>query len=90
MSPQWSLAFLLAAACGSATATYSELKTRAAFDLKCDRANLKVTPLGDDVAGVEGCGQRATYVESCSDPRGNIYRNCSWVMDSSRRPAPTN
>jgi hypothetical protein len=77
---------LLLAACGGGSATYSELKTRASFDMKCERANLKVTPLGDDVAGVQGCGQQATYVERCMTQYPGAYRSCSWVMDAARGP----
>jgi len=52
------------------TARLDELKTRAAFDLKCSAGDLVVTDLTNyqeanpymRMAGVEGCGQRATYI----------------------------
>jgi hypothetical protein len=81
MRSLWIAVLLLATACATTSATYSELKTRAAFDLKCDRSNLTVTPLSADVAGVSGCGQQATYVERCE------RRRCSWVVDNPRSPA---
>jgi hypothetical protein len=43
------------------------VRSRAAFDLKCDQAQLTVTPLSDEMMstatyGVQGCDKRATYV----------------------------
>ena len=49
-----------------------ELRKRAAFDLSCAEDKLALTPLGDSTRGVEGCGQKATY----------IYANMSWVMNT--------
>jgi hypothetical protein len=34
---------------------------RAAFELDCPQAQLRVVDLGADVVGVEGCGKRAVY-----------------------------
>jgi hypothetical protein len=58
-----------------------ELKTRAAFDLKCDASALKVTDLTTNkdhpymrIAGVDGCGQRATYA-------WDVQRS-TWFMDA--------
>ena len=50
----------------------ADIRTRAAFEMKCDASALKLTPLAQDrqspefVAqyGVEGCGQRVVYVEA--------------------------
>ena len=54
------------------TKRIDELRTRAAFDLSCAAAQLKVTCLKEDsgpwggsrcvTAGVFGCDQKATYV----------------------------
>jgi hypothetical protein len=75
-------------ACGQSVATYGQLRDRASFDLSCDKAKLEVVSLGDDVAGVRGCGQRATYVERCTGAQGNPERTCTWVMDSGKKQPP--
>src|SRR5690606_27736652 len=68
------IAALLLAGCRTQTQVNSarsdELKSRAAFDLKCSASELTVTDLTNykdstpymRMAGVEGCGQRATYI----------------------------
>lgn len=77
--------FLALSACGAGEST---LRTRAAFDLKCDEAKLQVTDLGGGgltgggTKGVRGCGREATYVYS---PNGN-----TWVLNSDSTPATTN
>ena len=38
------------------------IEPRAAFDLGCDAAQLKLLVLDERSIGVEGCGRRATYV----------------------------
>jgi len=55
----------------------SQLKTRAAFDLDCQKAELQVVDLGGMTRGVTGCGRKATYIWACS-PGGP----CNWVMNS--------
>jgi hypothetical protein len=91
---------VVACAGGGGAATYAELRARAAFDLNCNRKQLQLVPLADNVAGVRGCGQQATYVESCfaggytSTFGGAVAtdKECKWVMDASRgagRPAST-
>ena len=63
----------LVAACGVSNAErHDTLRTRAAFDLKCPAESLQITDLGNNsekvgekrvtTAGVDGCGQRRTYV----------------------------
>ena len=59
----------LTAGCGGSV---SDLRARAAFDLKCQDDQLVVTDLGSNSKGVEGCGRRATYVWS---PQQN------WMMN---------
>lgn len=47
----------------SATQAYGDsLRSRAAFDLQCPRTELRVSELDMSTAGVEGCGQRGTYI----------------------------
>jgi hypothetical protein len=58
------------AACGITDAErHGTLRTRAAFDLKCNADALKITDLTNNgdmgrvtSAGVDGCGQRVTYI----------------------------
>jgi hypothetical protein len=50
------------AACPAVQRHEDTLRTRAAFDLQCPAAQLKLKQLDSEVAGVEGCGQRATYL----------------------------
>jgi len=38
------------------------LRSRAAFDLQCPQTELNVSELDMSTAGVEGCGQRGTYI----------------------------
>jgi hypothetical protein len=40
------------------------IEPRAAFDLGCDAAQLKLLVLDERSIGVEGCGRRATYVST--------------------------
>jgi len=61
---------------------YENLRTRAAFDMNCDRAAVELTPLDDNTVGVRACGERATYVgHMCT---GEFYTSsCTWVMNNS-------
>jgi hypothetical protein len=52
----------------------AELVKRAAFDLSCPEASLRVVPLGDALRGVEGCDKKATYV---FDQQQHV-----WVMNN--------
>jgi hypothetical protein len=78
-------------ACGAATD--DQLKTRAAFDLNCPAAQVNVVELDSSTRGVTGCGQRATYIESCDAPSNNMARSCTWVLNNANQrptaPAPT-
>jgi hypothetical protein len=69
-------AFGILAGC---TATESQLRSRAAFDLQCDAKSLQIVKIDSRTRGVRGCGQQATYVESCSGPNGS---NCTWVLNN--------
>jgi len=50
------------AACPAVQRHEDTLRTRAAFDLQCPAGQLKLKALDHNIAGVEGCGQRGTYV----------------------------
>ena len=52
----------------------AQLPKRAAFDLSCSESALVLTDLGHDTAGVEGCGQKATYVFD--------VRHYQWFMNT--------
>ncbi len=62
--------------------TRASVKQRAAFDLKCPAASLKLTPLteetlqGADSYGVDGCDQRAVYIRHASQ-NGEV-----WVLNT--------
>jgi hypothetical protein len=77
------LALLLALA-GAGCATTREAEThpliqRATFDLDCPREKLSWRKFDDQTIGVKGCGQKATYIESCSGEGWN--HNCVWVRN---------
>lgn len=69
---------LLLSGCGG---WKERLMNRASFDLSCPRGEIHAELLSDGVAGVTGCGQRATYVDQCG---GYMNLNCNWVLNSSR------
>ena len=73
------------AACVSACgATEDQLRTRAAFDMKCTDAPLQVVEIDDRTRGVIGCGQRNTYVESCTRYGQTTGKTgCTWVLNGS-------
>jgi hypothetical protein len=50
------------------------LRARASFDMRCPVAELHVTDLGPSTAGVDGCGQRGTYIFSSAAG--------AWVLNS--------
>ncbi len=57
---------------------------RAAFQLDCDRAELRWTKLSKKAWGVSGCGQRATFVEECVaaayDGKSTLLE-CTWKLE---------
>ena len=72
-------------ALGCAGATDDQLRTRAAFDLKCDAAAIQIIPIDDRTRGVRGCDQQGTYVESCDGPKQNAGTSCTWVLNTDSR-----
>jgi hypothetical protein len=68
-------------ACG---ATEEQLRTRAAFDMQCSEQDLRVVWLDERTAGVRGCGQQGTYVETCP----NLNKtDCTWVLNTDSQSA---
>ena len=61
-------------------ASEEQLRSRAAFDLKCPQGQLEITEIDDRTRGVRGCDGQATYVESCTAP--DRSSGCTWVMNS--------
>ena len=55
---------------------HDRLIPRAAFDLQCPESEIQARLLSDHVAGVVGCGKRATYNDVC---RG--LGACQWVLN---------
>jgi hypothetical protein len=43
----------------------SAVMQRAPFDLSCEANEISLNPLGSDVFGVTGCGQKVTYACIC-------------------------
>lgn len=80
-----SLIFLPMATMGaSCGAQQSDLTRRASFDLNCPEAQLQTVDLGSGTQGVEGCGQKATYVEKCDGQPGHFGTTCGWVLNGKR------
>jgi hypothetical protein len=71
------------AAVGCGGASVEQLRTRAAFDLQCPESSITLVHLDERTQGVTGCGQRATYVESCTmmDGYGGKH-DCTWVLNT--------
>jgi len=65
-----SLVFL---ACGP---SIGSVAPQAAFDLDCPEEEVEVVPISEGVVGVNGCGQRATYVRT-----GNGI-GANWILSS--------
>lgn len=85
MKTMWAVVGLLAVGCSAAAASDDQLRTRAAFDLKCDAAEVKILKLDDQTRGVQACGQQATYVEKCDGPKQNLETSCTWVLNTETR-----
>ena len=64
-------------ACAPA-ASDGALRDRASFDLNCAKSKLQIVDIDPDTRGVRGCGQRATYVQRCS--QGGF--DCTWVLNN--------
>lgn len=79
---------LLAASLGACVhATDGKLLSRASYDMHCPQAQLRITKLDSRTRGVEGCGQQATYVESCDGDRSSMTTKCTWVLNTDSLPA---
>jgi hypothetical protein len=73
---------VMLSACG---ATDDQLRARAAFDLDCPGDHLTLVQIDDRTQGVKGCGQKATYVESCGAHSGYGKTDCTWVLNTDSR-----
>jgi hypothetical protein len=76
------LVSFLVAACHCAPspqhASMQQLQNRAAYDLACPVQWMRVHHLDGRTKGVEGCGNRVTYVEHCEATKD---ARCTWVLD---------
>lgn len=66
-------------ACG---AELDELRTRAAIDLRCPEAQVRIRHIGTSSKAVYGCNRHAVYNESCTGQRGSLTTTCSWSLNS--------
>jgi hypothetical protein len=82
------IATAMTLSCG---ATEDQLRARAAYDLSCSESKLDIVEIDERTRGVKGCGQRATYVESCERVGDyGVKRDCTWVLNSdTKRGAKT-
>jgi hypothetical protein len=90
MRPPLLACILAVSACTPAGAPENEgddLKTRAAFELGCPKAEIKVVTLDARTKGVTGCGMKAVYVEHCQRPGAPLDEECTWVNNTSARAA---
>jgi hypothetical protein len=76
---------ILALAAGCGGASDNQLRTRAAFDMRCGRDDIQIVALDSRTRGVTGCGQQETYVESCDAPPTAMVRTCTWVLNTDSR-----
>jgi S1-C subfamily serine protease len=65
-----------------------KVRARAAADFGCEKEEVHTKTLDSRTRVATGCGQTATYVESCEQCLGDPRCNCTWVLNS-RRGAPT-
>jgi hypothetical protein len=68
-----------ATGCG---ATDDQLRTRAAFDFKCNASQVQIVEIDDQTRGVRACDQQGTYVERCDYPIGTLNRHCTWILNT--------
>jgi hypothetical protein len=70
-------------------ASMETLHQRAAFELECPPAQIRTMQIDDRTVLVQGCDQRATYVETC-ERSGQYNENgeCHWVLDHKRESRP--
>lgn len=67
---------------GCEDSSEEQLRARSAFDLQCPQKSIRIRYIDDRTAGVIGCGQRMTYVESCERPNSALDRECTWILNS--------
>lgn len=77
-----SLSFVLAGcSLNSETTRVNTVTDRAAFDLSCERNNVRVVKISDNSYGAAGCGSKVTYLlDSCSGSDGES--GCKVHLDS--------
>jgi hypothetical protein len=85
------VAAALLVGCTNGAATWAQLRKRASFDLDCPLSSVKIYEIDNRTAGVNGCGQRATYVETCESHQygsGMTSRDhCTWVLNGDAKSA---
>src|SRR5262245_22027502 len=67
------------------------LRKRGSFDLRCDEDKLHVTQFDSRSYGVEGCGRRTTYSNSCPDRNWQdplSQGRCTWVQTGTTSSDP--
>ena len=80
------IAILVAVSVGCG-ATRDQLVRRASYDMSCPETQIQVYEIDNRTRGVQGCGQRATYIESCTDP-ARASNTCTWVLNSDANRGP--
>jgi hypothetical protein len=66
-------------------ASMETLNRRAAFELDCPPDQIRVVQIDDRTVLVQGCAQRATYVETCErSGQHNEFGECHWLLDHKR------
>ena len=71
------------------------VKTRASVDFECPESEIQTNTLDSRTRVARGCGQTATYVETCEaciDQAAQVLAhvnkvdrcNCTWVLDAHR------
>lgn len=96
------LVFVAAGCTASKEQLITTATDRAAFDLDCPAADIRVTQLGDTVIigrstetaglertvfGVSGCGRKVVYVVECVT--NAVSSRCNAVLNADERPAPS-
>ncbi len=82
---KFALLGLFALTLTACAASDEQLRARAAFDLQCKQGAIRIVEIDDRTRGVTGCGQRATYVESCNGSVGSLAGDCTWVLNADAR-----
>jgi hypothetical protein len=73
--------YLLVSRPMSGFAKVDELRKRAAFEFRCNEADLEISKIEGKTWGVVGCGQQAVYVVVWQ--LGSAY---GWILNSDSRP----